>query len=96
MRWFLLATGIFAVSVYIYILVAELVSLFGSQRTTDLNIYDVLLFAVLWPKCLLGFGIGGWFIAWATRDWHGNVNRVLLLRMVETQQKQTISDAQVP
>jgi hypothetical protein len=95
MRWFLLATGIFVASVYIYLLVAELVSLFGSQRTTDLNIYDVFLFAMLWPKCLLGFGIGGWSIAWAIRDWNGNVNRVLLLHLVETQQKQTISDAKV-
>ena len=96
MRWFLLATGIFVASVYIFILVAELVSLFSSQRTTDLNIYDVLLFAMLWPKCLLGFGIGIWFIGWAIRDWHGNVNRVLLLHLVETQQKQTTSDGKIP
>jgi hypothetical protein len=95
MRWFFLATGIFAVCVSICILVATLVSLFGSQRTTALNLYEVLFFAVLWPKCLLEFGLGGWLIVWAITNWHGNVNRMLLLRLLDAQQKEAKKDENV-
>jgi hypothetical protein len=86
-RWLLLSTGVFAVFFYLYIIVAELITLFGRLNSTALTLYDVLHFAVLWPKCFLWFGIGGWFIVWAIRDWHGNANRMLLLRLVEAQQK---------
>jgi len=47
----------------------------------------MLGFALFWPKSLMLFGFGVFFIIWAIRDWHGNANRVLLLRLLEAQQK---------
>jgi hypothetical protein len=92
MKWVCLVVGIFAVCVSIYILVAMLVSIFGGQRTADLTVYEVLFLAVEWPKFILEFGFGIWFIIFAIRDWHGNVHRMLLLRLLDAQEKETKPD----
>jgi hypothetical protein len=37
---------------------------------------------------LLGFVVGTYLIVLAIRDWHGNVNRMLLLKLLDAQEKQ--------
>jgi len=53
----------------------------------------ILLVAVFWPKCLLMFCVATYFISWAIRDWHGNANRRLLLRLLDAQMIQTRKDS---
>jgi hypothetical protein len=52
----------------------------------------LLEFALMGPNCLIGFGVGCWCITLAIRDWQGNVNRVLLLCLLDASQKQTDAD----
>jgi hypothetical protein len=80
-RWILLVVGAFVLLCYGYILVSACCR-FDFQ---NLQATDVLLFAVLWPKCLIMFLFGTYFIVWAIRDWHGNANRKLLLRLLDQQ-----------
>jgi hypothetical protein len=47
------------------------------------------MIAFFWPKFLLGFYCAIWFVVWAIRDWHGNVHRMLLLRLLDAQQQQS-------
>ena len=47
----------------------------------------ILIFAIYWPKCILGLVFGAWFMVLAIRDWHGNVHRMLLLKLLKDQQK---------
>ena len=45
-------------------------------------------FALFWPQFLLGLGVVGWLFAVLIRDWHGRVERVLLLRLLDAQQRE--------
>jgi hypothetical protein len=89
MRWVLLAAGVFAAACYTYILVA----LYRSLHFDTLPSYEVLFFAMLWPKCLLGMVLAGWLIIWPLTNWHGSVTRMLLLRLLDAQQSQKGADA---
>ena len=88
MRWALLAAGVFAACCYTYILIA----LYHTLHFDTLPSYEVLFFAMLWPKCLLGMILAGWLIAWPISNWHGNVSRMLLLRLLDAQQSQKAPD----
>ena len=76
----------FAVSLY------QLV--FGSEndfaRLSDAFFYanKILAFAVFWPQCLLYSWVAAWLIIKAISEWHGNINRRLLLKLLEAQQTQ--------
>jgi hypothetical protein len=89
-RWVLLGAGIFAWAVYGYIAFSICDSLQSSDTGHDnVGSYIWLVgFAMMWPKCLLGFVIGSYLIVLAIKDWHGNVNRVLLLKLLDAQEKQ--------
>ena len=80
-RWILLVVGIFALACYTYILI----SVYRGLDFQNLQPINVLFFATLWPKCLMMFILGAGFIVWAIRDWHGNPNRKLLLRLLDAQ-----------
>jgi hypothetical protein len=54
-----------------------------------------LLFAVFWPKALLMMVVASWLIVLAIRDWHGNVERMLLLRLLDAHQKEIVADEHV-
>jgi hypothetical protein len=43
--------------------------------------------ALFWPQCVLGFCAAFLIIGLLIRDWRGNVQRMLLLRLLEAQQK---------
>src|SRR5882672_2953794 len=82
-RWILLVVGVFVLLCYAYILA----SAYRQFDFQNLQSADILLFAMIWPKCLMMFLFGAYFIAWAIRDWHGNANRKLLLRLLDEQLK---------
>jgi hypothetical protein len=89
LRWFLIGTGIFAVLCSGFIVIELL-----QHIDTMLAVHDDVMsrgwlfgFALFWPKCLILFGFGAFIIIWTIRDWHGNANRVLLLKLLEAQQK---------
>ncbi len=89
LRWFLIGTGIFAVACSGFIVIELL-----QHIDTMLAVHDdvtsrgwLLGFALFWPKCILFFGSGVFLISWTIRNWHGNANRVLLLKLLEAQEK---------
>src|SRR5258706_5593623 len=84
-RWALIGTGVFVAACYTYILV----DLYRSLHFDSLPSDEVLLFAIYWPKCLLGMLLAVWLITWPLAHWHGNVNRMLLLRLLDAQQSET-------
>lgn len=80
-RWILLAVGVFALACYTYILI----SMFRRLDFEHLEPYDVLFFALLWPKCLVMFILGVGLIVWAITHWRGSANRTLLLKLLDAQ-----------
>ena len=90
-RWILLVVAAFSLAVYGYI-AAQIVIKLESGQPGDNSTFMVAFF---WPKCLLGFCLAAWFIAWAIRDWHGNVQRMLLLRLLDAQLKERGKDEDV-
>ena len=84
-RWILLGMAGFASACSLY--VAHL--LFGALDSDNWgSAVSALLFPILWPKVILMACMAGAFIGLAIRDWHGNVNRMLLLRLLDAQQKE--------
>jgi hypothetical protein len=90
-RWILLGTGIFAWACYGYIVFDLIQQLQSSADANDDFMSRMWLFgfAMMWPKCLLGFVVGACLIGVAIRDWHGNVNRMLLLKLLDAQQQES-------
>lgn len=89
-RWILLGMAGFASAYCLY--VAHFLS--GTLGSGDWGAADsALLFAFLWPNVFLMACIAGAFIGLVIRDWHGNVNRMLLLRLLDAQQKESDRDA---
>lgn len=88
-RWFLIATGIFVPVFYACLLFP----FFGSLRSdmsvpVESLIWRLFEFLLFYPTCLLGCSFSGWLIVWTLVNWHGDVNRMLLLRLLDAQQKQ--------
>ena len=90
-RWIMLGAGIFNAALCFYTLVLELHQLFhpmndpaGSRDPFSLLV-SVLSFALGWPACLLMWCFSLWLIVVAIRDWHGNINRRLLLKLLDAQ-----------
>jgi hypothetical protein len=94
LRWFVLGAGIFALVCYSFILISVLnhLNLAGSAHDEFLSHAWLFAFALFWPKCLIGFGVGAWLIAWTIKDWNGNANRMLLLKLLDATQKRTDSN----
>jgi len=89
-RWAVLGAGIFAWAVFGYIAFSICDRLQSVEIGKDRLGYEIWLtgFAMIWPKCLLGFVVGTYLIFVAIKDWHGNVNRMLLLKLLDAQEKQ--------
>src|SRR5437016_1216186 len=88
-RWILLGMAAFILAIYGYVAYL-LFSTLDSQTFSPAD--SALLFAFFWPKLLLMTFMACAFIAVAVRDWHGNVHRMLLLRLLDTQQRETEKD----
>jgi hypothetical protein len=70
-------------------LLFSLISELHSQQPTNPD--TVLAIAIFFPKCLVHVAIAAWAFSKAITDWHGNVNRMLLLRLLDAQQAQPAS-----
>jgi hypothetical protein len=80
-RWLFLASGVIGFAFSMYMLIWML----RHMNFEHLELHDVLFFALFWPKCLLLFLLGMFFIVWAISDWQGNANRKLLLKLLDAQ-----------
>ncbi len=86
LRWFCLVAGTLAlvnVGMWGYMLLALLHNLGDSKPDYVAMVNASLIF----PKVLIHIGIATWCITIAIRDWHGNVNRMLLLRLLDAQKQ---------
>lgn len=88
-RWILLATGVFGIIAYCYF-AFRVIHFIEPENYGE---GEVLFFAYFWPKCLLMFCIAAYFIGLAIRDWRGNANSKLLLKLLEAQLNQTSKDS---
>jgi hypothetical protein len=83
MRWVLLIAGTFCALVHLALLwqAMDIAQISGLEDT------GLLFYSLAYPRALLGLLAGAWCIGWAIRDWHGNGNRTLLLRLIDDCQK---------
>src|SRR5258706_7464865 len=91
LRWGLLAGGLLctvALALYSHTLFS-LASGLNSAGPTSPD--TVLAIAIFFPKWLVLLAFATWAFGKAFSDWHGNANRVLLLRLLDAQQKETIN-----
>jgi hypothetical protein len=89
-RWILLTVGACTLAIYGYV-GAQIVGIWKSNDLDGVGReFALFTVALVWPKCILGFYLACWLIGWAIRDWHGNAHRMLLLRLLEAQQKEEV------
>jgi hypothetical protein len=95
LRWVLLAGGaIGVVNLVLYGWVFfPLIEGLSAEGHPDVN--DVLVIAVFFPKFLIIVGVTTICFSISWRDWNGNVNRMLLLKLLDAQQKRDESDLAV-
>src|SRR5882724_2699504 len=77
LRWIILAAGVLLAANAIFGLAVCLVVDFGDDAPFQL--------ALLLPMSLFLAGFAAGLVAWAFRDWHGDVKRMLLLRLLDAQ-----------
>ena len=99
-RWIMLGVAVFILAVYGYIFFLCYHGLFPSGNNTPafgdlMSRANILMFALYWPKCLLAYCFSLWLIVVAIRDWHGNINRRLLLKLLDAQQSQSPSPGKI-
>jgi hypothetical protein len=83
-RWVLLGMGVCVYAVWGYVIFL----LFDSLNSKDLPRADqALMFAFIWPTALLVIMVGSMFVALATRHWRGNVQRMLLLKLLDAEKE---------
>lgn len=89
LRWFTLGAGIFGALCFSFILITLLKHVDSALGDHGDFLAPAWLFAFarFWPTCLIGFGLAAYLIGWTIRDWSGNANRVLLLKLLEADQK---------
>jgi hypothetical protein len=90
LRWFCLGAGIFTLLVYTFmvILLFKIID-YATEAQDGLQSAWVLVAAIIWPKCLLGFIFGTWLIVRTIINWRGHAKHILLLRLLDATQKQT-------
>jgi hypothetical protein len=52
----------------------------------DPNVNDVFVIAIFFPGLLVSVGVAALCFGTCWRDWNGNVNRMLLLKLLDAQQ----------
>lgn len=92
-RWLVLAIGLLSSIVcggwgyFVYMLTL-------ASNRSPLDSGDAFIIALLWTKCCLWFWIGMWAFVTVCTKWHGDVNRMLLLRLLDAQERQTGANEQ--
>ncbi len=64
------------------------------EERPDIN--EVLLIAVLVPKVFINLAIGLGLLVFTLRDWHGNVTRMLLLKLLDAEQNRNDGEQATP
>lgn len=85
-RWLVLAMGVLSViacATFAYA-VHRLVSESAQGHLDSDAVFFIVLF---WTKCCFYFVFGIWCFITAFFKWHGDVNRMLLLKLLDAQQK---------
>jgi hypothetical protein len=94
LRWAILAIGLLATA-DLALYGRTLFSLASELNSGPTSPDTVLAVAVLFPKWLVQIAIATWALSKAFTDWQGNARRMLLLRLLDVQQNQTINDKHV-
>ena len=85
-RWLVLVMGIFsAAACAIFGYAIHL--LIGDSPQGHLDSYTVFFIVLFWTKCFFYFLLSAWSFITVSFKWHGDVNRMLLLRLLDTQRK---------
>jgi hypothetical protein len=92
LRWFAVAGGtIGVVNLVLYGWVFfPLVNGLSAPEHPDVN--DVLAIAIFFPKLLVTVGVTTMCFAISWRDWNGNVTRMLLLKLLDAEQRRDESN----
>jgi len=93
LRWFLLITSAvcFAVCGIFSFLLADAV------QSNDIPRAELaLVVAVFWPKIILILLLAAGMFGLAVGNWHGNAQRILLLKLLDDRLKETEKETNVP
>jgi len=84
-RWLVLAMGILSAGLCIGF--GWFLSLLIRDSSHQLSSGDAFVFALLWTKCCLYLVSSTWCFATVATKWSGDVTRILLLRLIDDQEK---------
>ena len=91
-RWLILVSGLLSAGLCAGW--GYFVSLLVRGPATPMDSDGVFVFALIWTKCCMFFCIACWCLGMVAVNWHGDVNRMLLLKLLDEQeQKATGRDA---
>lgn len=89
-RWFCLAIGV--ASIVLCAMFGFLLhSLVSDSAGGHLDGMSVFFIVLIWTKCCMYFGFTLWSLITAWAKWHGDINRTLLLKLLDTQEHQVTS-----
>jgi hypothetical protein len=94
-RWVVLVCGVLCIVMcgLVGYLLYRIISDAGSIPPDSKSILVILLF---WTKCCMYFVFGVWCFVIVCTKWHGDVNRMLLLKLLDAQQKEATKDSTQP
>lgn len=61
--------------------------LIAESQAGQFDAHTVFFIVLLWTKCCFHLGFGTWCFATVWFKWHGDVKQMLLLRLLDAQQK---------
>ncbi len=86
-RWFFLVIGV--ASIVLCAMFGFLLhSLVADSAGVNLDGRIVFFIVLIWTKCCMYFGFALWFLITAWAKWHGDINRTLLLKLLDAQEHQ--------
>jgi hypothetical protein len=85
-RWLVLMMGVFCIGLCT-MLGYVLYGLIAGSQAGHFDGQAVFLIVLIWTKCCVYFVFGDWCFITACLKWHGDVNRMLLLRLLDAQQR---------
>jgi len=88
-RWLRLVAGICCIgfSVLFGFFLHFLIGIATSDHGLFSNANMVLFILLTWTQCCFYSVFGIWSLVTVVLDWHGNANRMLLLKLLDAQQK---------
>ncbi len=89
-RWFFLAIGVASI-VLCAVFGFTLHSLVSDQARVRLNEMSVFFIVLIWTKCCMYFGFAVYYLITTWARWHGDINRTLLLKLLDAQEHQPSS-----